>query len=319
VSIAVVIVNYRTPDLVMDCLRSLAGEVAAGQDLRVFVGDADSGDGSFARISEFIRDAGLDWARCLEIGVNGGFAYGNNFLLGTCVLPDPAHSHVHFLNPDTVVHPGAVAALARFLDAHPDAGVAGSRLENPDGSPRSFAFRFPAPWREFFRGARFSVLERLVPSSRLSLTGLDRPTPVDWVTGASFMMPRAVLERVGAMDARYFLYFEETDLMARVRKAGLTVWHVPESRVVHLAGQSTGHRPGERGKPLSPHWLRSRSRFLRTHHGAAGQVLGTVLFLAGDLFYRLRCLMLLRKAGNPPGMWRDYLRYGFRKPPAEPN
>ena len=67
---------------------------------------------------------------------------------------------------------------------------------------------------------------------------------VDWVTGASFMMPRSVLEDIGLMDDGYFLYFEETDLMARAHKAGYSVWHVAESCVVHLAGQATGVRHG---------------------------------------------------------------------------
>ncbi|WP_201156266.1 glycosyltransferase [Rhodobaculum claviforme] len=281
--VAIVMVNDRTPGLVLDCLRSLADERAAGLDLMVRIGDAESGDGSVEAISRFIDAQGYDWARCVAIGRNGGFAYGNNFVLKHHVLVDPGVTHVHFLNPDTYVHPGAVRELARFLAAHPDAGAAGSRLENPDGSRRSCAFRFPAPWREFFRGASFSLLDRLVPASRAVITPGTRQERVDWVSGASFMMPRAVLEQVGPMDDGFFLYFEETDLMARIRDAGYEVWHVPQSRVVHLAGQATGYRAGGRPSRLSAHWLRSRARYLKRRHGRGGLVGGTVLYLPGDL------------------------------------
>lgn len=313
--IAIVIVNYRTPALVRDCLDSLKAEIDGGLDLRAFVGDADSGDGSVEIVSAHIRDRGYDWATCYPIGSNGGFAYGNNHIVRTCVAPDPSFDLVHFLNPDTVVLPGAVRALAAFLEATPGAGVAGSRLENPDATFRAYAFRFPTPWREFFRGARIPKLEAAAPATSITFEGLGTTQRVDWVTGASFMGRRSLLDAVGLMDDGYFLYFEETDLMKRIRAAGWEVWHVAESRVVHLAGQSTGVRRGDPElKPLSPHWLRSRWKYFCDHHGRAGAVAATTLFLAGDLVYRLHRLLRLRPIGDPPGLWRDYLRHGFTRP-----
>lgn len=312
--VAIVMVNYRTPELVLDCLRSLAAEHGDGAHFVVLIADAESGDGSVAIISEFIESQGYDWARCFSIGRNGGFAYGNNFIVERHVLVDPGTAYVHFLNPDTYIRPGAVRELVRFLEKTPNAGAAGSLLENPDGSLRSCAFRFPAPWREFFRGASFSLFDRLVPASRTVINPSGRAESVDWVSGASFMMPRSALERVGLMDDQFFLYFEETDLMARLKAAGYEVWHVPQSRVVHLAGQATGHRSGGRPSRLSPHWLRSRARFLTRHHGRCGLVRATALYLLGDLVYRLRCLLLLRLPAKAPGLWRDYLRHGFSSP-----
>lgn len=311
VTIAILIVNYRTPKLVCDCLRSLALERAEKPLFNVYIGDADSGDDSCKQILDFIRAQGYDWAQCFPIGRNGGFAYGNNFVLERYALADQRVRYVHFLNPDTYIHTGAVHALTHFLESTPTAGVAGSRLENPDGSSRACAFRFPTPWRELFRGATFSLLDRLVPSSGVVIRGLNQPTRVDWVSGASFMMPRAVLEQVGVMDDGFFLYFEETDLMARVQNYGYEVWHVPESRVVHLAGQATGHRAEDRPIRTSAHWLRSRARFLKRHHGQVGLVVATTLYLIGDLIYRLKCLLLLRRPKRPQALWRDYLRYGL--------
>lgn len=174
--IAIVIVNYKTPDLVLQCLEFLRSVDRDCYEISALIGDAQSGDGSVELISEHIRDNGLDWAQCFDIGRNGGFAYGNNYVVRNHVFSDPSYDYVHFLNPDAYVHDGAVAALADFLETHPDTGVAGSRLENPDGSLRSFGFRFPAPWREFLRGARLSLLNKLFPTASIKIENSTKPS-----------------------------------------------------------------------------------------------------------------------------------------------
>lgn len=310
--IAIVIVNFRTPELVKSCLSSLR-QAAQTLDVSVFVGDADSQDESVAIISDYIAAEGLSWAQCFDIGRNGGFAYGNNAVVERYVMPDPDIAYVYFLNPDTVVRPGAVEALLRFLQSHPKAGIAGSRLEDPDGSPRAYGFRAPAPWREFFRAARLDLLHRLVPAAPVKINPLLEDRQVDWVSGASFMVRRAVLEDVGLMDDAYFLYFEETDLMTRARQAGYEVWHVSDSRVVHLAGQSTGHRTKNNKvepKPPSPIWLASRTRYLRKFHGVTGVARANFFFLLGDLLYRIHRGVRARPIENPPRLWRSYLIRG---------
>lgn len=311
VHVAVVIVNYRTPLLVTQCLASLANEAGPDMKLRVIVGDAQSGDDSVAIIQKYIREQGIgDWVLCFDIGKNGGFAFGNNAIFERHVADDPDFDFVYFLNPDTYIHPGAVRALSTFLSDHHRVGVAGSRVENPDGSWRAYAFRFPKPWREFFRGARIGALNKLVSRAAVNIRHLDHTRQVDWVTGASFMMPRPILDQVGLMDDGYFLYFEETDLMARVRAAGFEVWHVAESRVVHLAGQSTGVRSDDVLKRLSPIWLESRQRFFKKHHGRAGFWRANLFFLVGDLLYRAHRLLRRKPVDNPPHMWQDYLASG---------
>lgn len=310
--IAIIIVNYRTPGLVCDCLDSLA-ETAARLDLRVFVGDGDSGDGSVQIIGGHIARQGYHWADCHAIGRNGGFAYGNNAVYRRSVQPDPDFGFVHFLNPDTVIHPGAVDALRQFLTDHPRAGIAGSLLLDHEGAPAASGFRFPKPWREFFRGFNFGPADRLVPSGSIPIHHLPATRQVDWVSGASFMARRDMLDRIGLMDDGFFLYFEETDLMARARKAGYEVWFVAESVVVHLEGQATGVRLAEeprQAKPVSPIWLKSRRRYLRRHHGALGLWAGTALFLVGDTLHRIQARLRGRGGNRPPNLWRDYLSRG---------
>lgn len=307
--IATVIVNYKTPKLVVQCLASLK-DAALKHDLSVFIGDAASGDESVEVINDFIARERLDWAHCFGIGRNGGFAYGNNAVLSRYVLSDSEISHVYFLNPDTYIYPGAVDALVSFLQSRPEVGIVGSRLENPDGSLRAYAFRAPQPWREFFRAVRLSSLSRIFPQTTLTIEELREDRQVDWVTGASFMVRRDVLDDIGLMDDGYFLYFEETDLMTRARAAGYDVWHVSESRVVHLAGQSTGVRTGDSKlglKPLSPHWLASRRRYMRKHFGPLGPHFANAFFLLGDVIYRLHRLLRAQPIENPPNLWRSYL------------
>ncbi len=155
------------------------------------------------------------------------------------------------------------------------------------------------------------MLDRLVPTAQVVVPPSGKVEPVDWVSGASFMVSREALEAVGLLDEQFFLYFEETDFMARLSDAGFRVMHVPSSRVVHLAGQATGYRASDVPRRLSPHWLQSRAHFFVKHHGRLGLVLATVLFLSGDMFRRVRHALGLRPKTSPPHLWRDYLRFGF--------
>ena len=314
ICVAVVIVNYKTPELVKACLDSLVGEQSADMRLKVYVGDADSQDGSVEIVSRYIAERGLDFCSCFAIGTNGGFAYGNNYIVEHKVLGDPDVDYVHFLNPDTYVHPGAVKALVEVLKTHSKAGVAGSRLENPDGSLRAYGFRFPAPWREFFRGARLGILDRLVPGAAVKIPDLLETRAVDWVTGASFMMPRGVIDRVGLMDPAYFLYFEETDLMSRARGMGYEVWHVTDSRVVHLQGSATGVKSDEPVKRVPAYWYQSRYKFFHDRYGATRAALANIAFLAGDILYRFHRSLRRQPIEDAPFLWRDMFAHGFSLP-----
>ena len=312
--VAIVIVNFRTPELVKECVSSIARDRRADISCKVYIGDAESGDGSVGIIQRHLDEHGLDFCTCFDIGENGGFAFGNNFILENYVLDDPEVDYVYFLNPDTYVRPGAIGALVDALHARARAGAAGSRLENPDGSLRAYGFRFPAPWREFLLGMRLPLVDRLFPATTIKIADLLETRQVDWVTGASFMMPRRVLDEVGLMDPRYFLYFEEVDLMYRVRRAGYEVWHVAESRVVHLAGQSTGVRSDETPKRAPPYWYHSRVKFLHDHYGRSRAIMANILFLLGDALYRVHRTIRLKPIEDRPYLWRDMIAYGSSLP-----
>jgi N-acetylglucosaminyl-diphospho-decaprenol L-rhamnosyltransferase len=313
-STAVVIVNYRTPGLVVDCLRSLTAEVRAEPDLRAEVVDNASGDNSVQVIGDAIRREGWDWATLRPLDHNGGFAFGNNAAIRDVLTSGKPPHYVWLLNPDTVVRPGAATALIDFLEAHPDAGIAGGRLESPDGTPQTSAFRFPSLLSEVEDTVRVGMVSRILAPYRVPSPVRDEAHRTDWVNGASLMVRREVFETVGLMDERYFLYFEETDFCRRVRAAGWPIWHVPASRVIHLEGQSTGVTGANMAKKRRPrYWFDSRARYFRKHHGATYALFADLVFIAGFAFWRLHRRLRGKADPDPPGLLADFVRHAVRR------
>ena len=144
IRVLVVIVNYRSAALTLASIRSLLPERSENLELKVVVVENQSGDEAALRaaLGEF-EDVHLIVAER-----NGGFSYGNNigfdFAYSSGWIPD----YFQLLNPDTRIYPGAIRALVEFMEAHPRAGIAGSRFENADGSEWPYAFRFPTLFSE---------------------------------------------------------------------------------------------------------------------------------------------------------------------------
>ncbi len=293
----IVIVNFRTADLAVDCLRSLstqAGDLGGG---RVIVADNASGNASVERLEAEIAAEG--WSGSAEVMAlprNGGFAYGNNAGIRAALTAATPPNYVLLLNPDTVVRPGAIRALVDFMEAHPDVGIAGSRLENMVGGIDRSAHRIPSPLGELDGAARLGVLNRLLHRYAVSPPQRDEAHECDWVSGASMIIRRQVLEQIGPLDEGYFLYFEEVDFCCRARSAGWSVWYVPESRVLHLEGASTGIRVAARRR--AAYWYDSRRRFFVRHHGIRGLLLADLLWATGRLSFLLRVALGLTKDGG---------------------
>lgn len=308
--VQVAVVNYRTGPLAIDCLRSLAPEVAACPGTRVTVVDNCSGDGSADLIEQAIAAEGWSaWATLVRAPLNGGFSYGNNLVVRPSLQAADGPDYYWLLNPDTRVHPGALRALVQFLDAHPQAGIAGSRFLLADGTPWPYAFYFPSVWSEFANGLRLSLAARLL-KHRVGLRLMGRePAEVDWLPGASMLVRRELFQRVGLMDEGYFLYFEETDFCLATRRAGWQTWYVPQSEVTHLVGQSTGvsgHHATKNRRPQ--YWFESRRRYWVKNHGRAYAAITDVLWTLGHLSWRLRNLVQRKPTGYPPHFLGDFIR-----------
>jgi GT2 family glycosyltransferase len=285
--VLIVIVNYRTAALAVEALRALASQNPGGNGARVVVTDNASGDGSVEHLHAAISREGWGrWASVVPLGRNGGFAYGNNAGIRIALASPESFEYVMLLNPDTVARPGAVEVLLGFMDANPGAGIAGSSLEDATGRLDCSAHNFPSPLGELEGGARLGILSRIFAAYAVSPRVRDETHPCDWVSGASMLIRTDVIRQVGLLDEGYFLYFEEVDFCHRARSAGWTVWYVPDSRVVHLEGASTGVTVTGRRRPA--YWYDSRRRYFLKHFGKAGLVAADVLLTIGRASYLVR-------------------------------
>jgi hypothetical protein len=312
-TLSIVIVNYRTADLVIDCLRSLEPELAGRPTWQVVVVDNASADGSAEKLARAIATEG--WSKCvglLPLDHNPGFAGGNNAALRPILNSPTPPDYVLLLNPDTIVRPGGVRELVAFMEAHAEAGIAGSRLEERDGTPQRCAFRFPTATSEFEEGVRIGLISRLLQRYVVAPPVRNEAHATDWVAGASMIVRRQVFEEIGLMDEGYFLYFEEVDFCLRARRVGWSCWYVPASRVVHLVGQSSGVTDVKRPMKRRPrYWFESRSRYFRRNHGRVYKMLADLSRVFGFSLWRLRRRIQGRPDPDPPGLLADFLRFNF--------
>ncbi|MEB3175527.1 MAG: glycosyltransferase family 2 protein [Cyanobacteriota bacterium] len=287
--LAVIILNYRTPQLTIDCLRSLAPEIN-GQTHRVVVVDNASGDGSPDVIETAItQEKWQDWATLLVSPVNGGFAAGNN--LG--IQSTPARAY-WLLNSDTLIRPQALTRLLTALYSQPRIGLVSPRLEWPDETPQISCFRFPSPASELINGAATSFVTRLFQSADVPLAVQPEPSFPQWTSFASVMIRQEVFEEIGLLDDGYFMYYEDVDFCRRAAQAGWQILNFPEARVVHLRGGSGSTKKDLAARRRPKAFLyESRARYFAKFYGRGGLGLANVAWLSG------RSLAYLReKLGN---------------------
>jgi N-acetylglucosaminyl-diphospho-decaprenol L-rhamnosyltransferase len=305
----VAIVNYRTPQLTIDCLGSIADEVRALGAKAVVVDNA-SGDDSVGRLNAALRERQWgDWLSLLPLEANAGFSAGNNAAIRAALAAPGAPELILLLNPDTVVRPGAIQALVEFLQRHPQAGIVGSRLEDPDGTPQRSAFRFPSLSGEFDAAFRLGIVSKLIAGSVLAPPVSPIACQTDWVAGASMLVRREVFADVGLLDENYFLYYEEVDFCHRALRRGWQCWYEPASRVVHLVGQASGVTNSSvaptRRRPA--YWFESRRRYLLKHHSRLYVLSIDAAWVAGYAAWWLRAKLTRKPVVDPPRFWRDYL------------
>lgn len=230
VDLSIIIVNWNSANYVRNCLRTLS---AHGSDisLEVIVVDA----GSFDGCGEMIANS-FPSVQFIQSQENSGFGASNNLgfsrATGECVL---------FLNPDTEVRPRALQLMLEELRRRPDAGILGARLLNSDGSLQTSCVQaLPTPLNQAL-GSEW--LRQRFPNSRFCGLGeafrSTKPVQVEAVSGACMLLPAAVFRRAGGFSKEFFMYGEDMDLCAKVRRLGLRVYHVPSAEVVHHGGGSS--------------------------------------------------------------------------------
>jgi hypothetical protein len=261
-------------------------------------------------IARAVKTRGWDWVTLLDSPRNGGFGYGNNLgIAEACRIGKP--SYVYLLNPDATVLPGAIKTLVTFLECNPNAAIAGTSYLEENGAEWPITFRFPNLAGELVAGLSLRLISDLLQRYSVAQPTTAINQQVDWICGASMMIRPIVLDTIGGFDENYFLYFEETDLCLRARRAGFQTWYVPAARAMHIAGHSTKIQPHITGKHarLPSYWFESRRRYFVVNHGIPMAVAFDLVTLAayflGDIKARLRG----KQASRVPYFVHDVLRH----------
>ena len=226
--LSIVIVNWNTKKLLLDCLASIF-ETVHNITTEIWLVDNASSDGSAEAVKQMYPGVNI-----IRNQKNLGFAAANNQAFAKM-----QGRYALLLNTDTVLTEGAVAEIYRFMESHPDVGMACGQLLNTDGSKQNSFANFPGLASLAFGEALLQLLfPKKYPGKQ---TAIFRPMEVDSCIGACLMVRALAMKTVGRLDENYFFFLEETDWAFRMKQAGWKVCIVPSARIFHLQGQSVGH------------------------------------------------------------------------------
>lgn len=286
--ISIVIVNYNSDAYLAAAVASILRQDHPANELIVV--DNHSTDGSLDALRASAPTPGLR-TRIIDLPRNMGFAHGCNVGIGAA-----QGSLVLLLNPDCEMRPDALGKLASALDAHPEAGMAGPRLVNADGSEQRGGRRdIPNPWQIFCYIMQFhrwmSRHPRFRDFNRLGDPLPEAPVQVQAISGACMLVRRTAIDDIGLMDEeRFFLHFEDLDWCLRFNNAGQRVLFTPDAVVQHAQGVSSAHNLVR----AEFHKHRSLIRFLRKHF--ASFYPSTFMFAVATLVAARFCWVALRVA-----------------------
>jgi O-antigen biosynthesis protein len=290
--LSVIIVTYNSEKFLKDCLESVFSQ-QTDFSFKVIIVDNGSYDNSIPLISENFPKTEI-----IQNSNNVGFASANN--------QGVRHSEAEFilfLNPDTILKKNALQTLFDFLLLHPQAGVIGPKIFDADGLLQRTGISFPSAWNLI---SEITLLDKIFPYSKLFgghrklYLNPEQVNEVDFLQGSCLMVPRKVLDAVGLLDEKFFMYFEETDLCFRVIKKDYKVIYVPDSEIIHIGGSGVSYY--DKRRLLLYH--ESYVRFLKKHYSQVRQAIIILL-----LFVRavLRGIMLLSGGLLPVGKSKQFM------------
>lgn len=220
-TLSIIIVNYNTKKLTNDCIASIIRTLTDISYEIIVIDNASS--------EQFeLRDTLKSKVRLMRNSVNKGFAKANN--QGIKVARG---EYILLLNSDTVVHKNAIETLIDFAKAHTDAGIVAPQLLNADQSVQASVFRFPTIRRailQYWIGKR-NVFDKYTPKG-------EKPVAVEAVVAAAILITPLALKKVGRLNEKYFMYFEDIDYCRKIKKAKLSIYYLPEAKVTHFHGAS---------------------------------------------------------------------------------
>ena len=299
--LSIVIVNFRTPRLITDCLASLLPElkeINAG----IVIVDNDSGDNSPEIIQSWLSEYDEEHkVTFIQSNQNAGYAAGNNIGI-------KAHDAQFYLllNSDTIIRTGAIQTILNTATMFPEAGIISPRLELPDGTALGSCFQFRTPISELIEASQTYLIADLLPRYKASWpvqTQIARP---QWTSFACVLVRDEVFQQVGLLDEGYFMYAEDMEFCHRTRRAGWVIVHNPEARVVHLPASSSTIKDQIRLKKQLPKFIyESRARYFYQNYGWLGLTSANLLWWLGRLIAKSRKFVGRSGNGASERQWLD--------------
>ncbi|MBN1276024.1 MAG: glycosyltransferase family 2 protein [Deltaproteobacteria bacterium] len=271
--ISIIIVNWNTERLLVDCLDSIF-KTLKSISFEVWVVDNGSADGSVEAVK-----SRYPFINLIENRSNCGFAAANNQ-----ALRQTKGRYALLLNTDALVTDGAIERLYDFMESAPDVGIACGQLLNPDGSRQNSFANFPTLIGLLSNETLMRTLfPKRFPSKSRQYTN---PITIESCIGACMIVRKRAIEEVGLLDEGYFFFFEETDWAWRMRRHGWKSSFVPDALIFHGQGKSVGSSAAARIM-----FYRSRYRYLKKWHQRSYPLMTVIIFM------RLLVNALLNMAG----------------------
>lgn len=230
--LSIVIVNYKTKNLVRECLKNIFA-LDLSLEYEIIVVDNNSCDGT----EKILREE-FPTVKFLQTGKNRGCGAGNN--LG---VSKAWGEYILIINPDIVVLPNSIEKMVNFLDNNRAAGLVAPKLLYPNREYQPSRYRFPKFYMPVFIRTELGLLKKgkeKVENYFMEDVKNNKPQAVDWVRGASFLVRRDLWQKINGFDERYFIYLEDTDLCRRIWAAGFEVWYLPEAEIIHYYFHESG-------------------------------------------------------------------------------
>ena len=236
VDVSIIIVNWNTKKLLKECIESVYKETKK-YSFEIIVVDNNSPDNSADMVREEFPDVTL-----IANTDNKGFAAGNNQALKIA-----NGKNLFLLNPDTVVLEGAIDKMLDFI-YDKKCGALTCKLQNTDGSLQKSVNSFYSFWASLFESRFFANISKKInfkTDKFMTYWAHDEVKKIDWARGAVLMFTKEVMDKIGVLDERYYIYGEEIDFYFRVRKAGFDAYFIPNAVILHHGKSSSKQRRAE--------------------------------------------------------------------------
>lgn len=228
--VSIIIVNYRTADLIVNCISSIK-QLTKEISYEIIVVDNNSEDNCRNLLKEiFANDKNILFIPLIE---NKGFGMANN--AGFKIAKG---RNVLCLNPDTLLINNAIKEMSNFLDTHDDVGGCGGNLYDENMKPTQSFFRILPSLRWDLNILTFWKIEKLIYCGNHIFNYSNHPIKVGYITGADLMTKKEIIELTGGFSSDFFMYYEETDLCCRIKRLGYKIMNLPTAKIQHLEGKS---------------------------------------------------------------------------------